>query len=71
MGSLTERAQHSGESSEAVSKDEIHRALAFVSACYLHARPSRGSLRQVYNFLLQTECLGVSHFPVDKAADYA
>ncbi len=38
-----------------VSKDDIRRALAFVSACYPHARPSRGSLRQVYNFLLQSD----------------
>lgn len=38
-----------------VSRDNIRRALAFVSACYPHARPSRGSLRQVYNFLLQSK----------------
>ena len=38
-----------------VSRDDIRRALAFVSACYPHARPSRGSLRQVYNFLLQSK----------------
>ena len=49
--------QHKGEASQcpAVSKDEIRRALAFVSGCYPHARPSRGSLRQVYNFLLQMQ----------------
>lgn len=49
--------QHKGEASQspAVSKDEIRRALAFVSTCYPHARPSRGSLRQVYNFLLQLQ----------------
>lgn len=50
MDKHTSRGQ---QSLEGVSKDEIRRALAFVSACYPHARPSRGSLRQVYNFLLQ------------------
>ena len=44
-----------GKHPEAASKDNIRWALAYVSACYPHARPSRGSLRQVYNFLLQTD----------------
>ena len=49
--------QHKGGASQspAVSKDEIRRALAFVSTCYPHARPSRSSLRQVYNFLLHLQ----------------
>ena len=54
VGSQAGKGQHSGEPSE-VSKDDIRRALAFVSACYVHARPSRGALRQVYNFLLQAD----------------
>ena len=58
IGVQDKQRQHDGKQSEAASKDDIRRALAFVSACYPHARPSRGSLRQVYNFLLQTEQQG-------------
>lgn len=34
-----------------VSKEEVRRRLAFVSSSYPQARPSRGMLKQVYNFL--------------------
>ena len=49
------KQQQRKEASGSMSKDDIRRALAYVSACYPHARPSRGSLRQVYNFLLHCE----------------
>ena len=50
-----QREQQSEVPAGSVSRDDIRRALAFVSTCYPHARPSRGALRQVYNFLLQSE----------------
>lgn len=34
-----------------VTKEEVRRRLALVSMCYPQARPSRGMLKQVYNFL--------------------
>jgi len=49
------RQQQRKEASDSMSKDDIRRALAYVSACYPHARPSRGSLRQVYKFLSHCE----------------
>ena len=55
QGKQQQRQQQSEVSADTVSRDDIRRALAFVSACYPHARPSRGSLRQVYNFLLQSK----------------
>lgn len=55
IGTQAEQGSHNKGHPEAVNKDDIRRALAYVSACYPHARPSRGSLRQVYNFLLQSE----------------
>ena len=55
QGKQQQGQQQSQVSAGTVSKDDIRRALAFVSACYPHARPSRGSLRQVYNFLLQSK----------------
>ena len=47
--------QRSEGSAGIVGREDIRRALASVSASYPHARPSRGSLRQVYNFLLQSK----------------
>ena len=55
QGKQQQGQQQSEVSADTVSRDDIRRALAFVSACYPHARPSRGSLRQVYNFLLQSK----------------
>lgn len=36
-----------------VDKADVRRRLAHVSACYPAARPTRGSLRQVFNFFQQ------------------
>ena len=39
------------EEEAAVSKDLVRQRLADVSSCHPEARPSRGTLKQVYNYL--------------------
>ncbi len=40
---------------DAVSKEAVRQRLAFVSGCYSGGRPTRGMLRQVYNFFQEQQ----------------